>query len=76
MKDETVVHRVDEFFTEEALAANDGKVLPLRDKPGGRIIGEATLKYDPDKKALTGEFRIDDPKLAEFLKGPMPNIFE
>lgn len=70
------VQRVDEVFTEEALKANDGKKVPLTLEPGGPVIGEATLHYDPEKKGLIGEFQIDDPKMVEFLKGPSPNIFE
>lgn len=73
---EGVMQRVDDQFTEEALKENDGKVVPLRREPGGPIIGEATLKYDPDGKALTANFRVDDPEVLASLKGPMPNIFE
>lgn len=72
---ESIVQRVDEQFTEEALAANDGKTIPLTKEIGGPVIGEATLHYDADEKALKAHFRVDDPQLAEFLKGPMPNIF-
>lgn len=63
------------IFTEEALAAQDGKVVPLTLEPGGPVIGEATLKYDSNEKTLKTSFRVDDPKLAELLKGTPPNIF-
>lgn len=72
---EGIVQRVDEVFTEEALAANDGKTIPLRLETGGPIIGEVTLKYDSEEKALKADFRVDDPKVEEFLKGPPPSIF-
>lgn len=77
MSDETegVIQRVDDQFTEEALKANDGKVVPLRREPGGPIIGEATLKYDEEDKALKASFRVDDPKMAELLRGFSPSIF-
>jgi hypothetical protein len=72
---EGVVRRVDEVFTEEALASQDGKTVPLTDRPGGRVIGSATFKYDAGEKALKAELKVDDPNLAEFLKGPPPSIF-
>lgn len=78
---EGIVRRVDEsdgdfnVFTEEALAAQDGKVVPLTLEIGGPVIGEATLKYDSDERALKTIFRVDDPNLAELLKGTPPNIF-
>lgn len=62
-------------FTEEALKSQDGKKVELRLENDGPIIGEATLKYDPEARALTAEFRIDDPKVAEFLQGDPPSIF-
>jgi hypothetical protein len=71
-----IIQRVNYQFTEEALKANDGKKVPLTQEPGGPVIGEATLKYDADEKVLKANFRIDDPDVAEFLKGPPPNIFE
>jgi hypothetical protein len=74
---EGIIRKVDDhLFTEEVLAAADGKVVPLRSNPDGPIIGEATLYYDPDAKALKAEFQVTDPKVAEFLSGPPPNIFE
>lgn len=73
---EGVIRRVDDhLFTEEVLKAADGKVVPLRLKPGGPVIGEAHMYYDPDEKALKANFQVDDPKVAEFLKGDPPNIF-
>lgn len=71
---EGVVQKVNEVFTEEALKANDGNVVPLTSEPGGPIIGEATLKYDPEAKALMARFRIDDPKVAEFLNQSASSI--
>lgn len=74
---EEVIRRVDDnLFTEEVLKAADGKVVPLRLRPGGRVIGEAHLYYDPGEKALKADFQVDDQGVAEFLKGPPPNIFE
>lgn len=70
------VQRVDGVFTEELLKANDGKKVPLTASPGGPVIGEATLTYHPHEKALKAEFTVDDSKMAEFLKGPKPSIFE
>lgn len=71
---EATVQRSNEVFTEEALRSQDGKVVPLTLENGGPVIGEATLKYDPDEKALKAEFRVDDPLVAGFLKGTMPDI--
>jgi hypothetical protein len=62
-----VVQRAGEVFTEEALAANDGKVVPLRESPGGPVIGEATLKYDPEEKALMADFHVNDPKIKSMF---------
>lgn len=56
-KFESVVQRVDDVFTEEALKQNDGKVAPLTAKPGGPVIGKATLKYDEEEKALRADFQ-------------------
>lgn len=63
-----------ECFTEEALKSQDGKKVPLRLGNDGPIIGEATLKYDAKTGDLLADFKIDDPKTTEFLKGPPPNI--
>lgn len=74
---EGVIRRVDDhLFTEEVLQAADGKVLPLRLKPGGPVIGEAHLHYDPGEKALKADFQVDDPKAAKFLRELPPNLFE
>jgi hypothetical protein len=62
-------------FSEAALEACDGKVVPLTLEPGGPVIGEATLTYESEGKALKALFRVDDPKVAEFLKNDPPNIF-
>lgn len=59
-------------FTEAALRSQDGKEVPLKDKPGGNVIGTAILKYDPEQKALVADLQIEDPELAELLRGPMP----
>ena len=62
-------------FTEQALAANNGKTIPLTLEPGGPVIGEATLMYDPGEKALMADFRVDDPNVAEALRNDPPSIF-
>ena len=78
---ESVVQRAGDLdpdfnlFTEEALAAQDGKKVPLTLEPGGPVVGEATLKYDPGAKVLKADFQVDDPKVAEFLKQDPPSIF-
>lgn len=76
MDSEGIVQRVDEVFTEEALRDQDGKTVPLRQEPGGPIIGEATMKYVPEEKVLMADLRIDDPKVAEFLKWDPSFIFK
>lgn len=63
------------FITEEALAAQDGKTVPLTLEPGGPVIGEATLHYSSGEKALKADFRVADPKVAEILRENPPNIF-
>lgn len=73
---ESIVAQQSEVFTEEALRSQDGKTVPLTLMIGGPVIGEATLKYDPDEKALKAEFRVDDSKMAEILKGSPPSIFK
>jgi hypothetical protein len=62
-------------FTEEALAAQDGKTVPLTLEPGGPVIGEATLSYDPGEKALMADFRVDNPIVAEALRLDPPTLF-
>ncbi len=69
------MQKVDQVFTEEALKANDGKVVPLKDKPGGRVIGQATLKYDAGEKALKADFEVDDPKVAEAFRENPPHPY-
>lgn len=64
------------LFTKEALAAQDGKTVPLTLEIGGPVVGEATLKYVPANETLVAEFQVDDPKLAETLKKHPPHIFE
>lgn len=64
-------------FTEEALKSQDGKKVPLTSKPGGPVIGEATMKYNPETKRLEVQVRVDDPKVAEFFKqDPSSIIFK
>lgn len=65
------------IFTKEALKANDGKKIPLTDKPGGEVIGEATLKYDEEHGTMSAELTVTDPKWAELLAtSPSPfNVF-
>lgn len=72
---EGIVARTSDVFTEQALRAQDGKRVPLTLDPGGPVVGEAVLKYDPDEKALKAQLQVDDPKVAAFLKGAMPTIF-
>lgn len=55
------------MFTEEALKAQDGKKTPLTLEVGGRVIGEATLRYDEETKELKARFRVDDPDVAAYL---------
>lgn len=63
-------------FTEEALKAQDGKSIPLTAYPGGPVVGEATLHYNAETKTLDAysDLRVDDPKLAEFLKPELPTV--
>jgi hypothetical protein len=63
------------LFTEEALRAQDGNVVPLTREPGGPVIGTATLKYDEEEKVLKADFHVTDPKVAEWLRNDPPNIF-
>jgi hypothetical protein len=62
-------------FTEAALAAQDGKKVPLTLEIGGPVVGEATLHYDAGEKALVADFQVDDPKVAEILREDPPSIF-
>lgn len=62
-------------FSEAALEACDGKVVPLTLEVGGPVVGEATLTYDSGEKALNALFRVDDPNVAEALRTDPPNIF-
>jgi hypothetical protein len=61
-------------FPEEILKEQDGKKVPLTWEVGGPVIGEATMKYDPETGNLMAEFQVDDPKVAEFFKGDSPSI--
>lgn len=54
-------------FTEEALRSQDGKKVPLTDRPGGRVIGEATMQYDEGTGSLMAQMRVDDAKVAQSL---------
>lgn len=70
------IARVNDVFTEEALKEHDGKKVPLKDRPGGKTIGEATLRFDDDEKALIAHFNIEDPVIADFFKNhPQINPF-
>lgn len=51
-------------YSEEALRSQDGRKLPLTAYPGGPVIGEATLKYDPGSNSLGAEIRVVDPTVA------------
>jgi hypothetical protein len=57
-----------EIFTKKVLEEQDGKKLPLTLENGGPVIGEATLHYDAEAKALKADFRIDDPLVEDFLR--------
>jgi hypothetical protein len=61
-------------FTEEALRAQAGKKVPVTAYPGGPVIGEATLKYDPTTKSLGAEINVDDPEIAKLLRPELPPI--
>lgn len=63
---------VNEVFTEEALKANDGKKCPLTSSPGGPVIGEVTMHYDPHTKSLMGDLQVDDENVAKFLMDEKP----
>lgn len=71
---DAIVHKADDFYPEEVLKDQDGKKVPLRSSLGGPIIGEATLKYDDEEKALKADFHIDDPNVVAFLRGPDPSV--
>jgi hypothetical protein len=58
-----------DHFTEEALKAQDGKKVPLTLEFGGPVVGEATLRYDSDAKALVADMRFDDTKSEALLGG-------
>ena len=51
-------------FTEEALKAQDGKKVPFTRELGGPVIGEATLRYDPDIGALVADIKINDAEVG------------
>lgn len=70
-----MVQRNNEVFTEEALKSQDGEEVPLRLENGGPVIGKATLKYDPEQKALVADFEVDDPELFEALMRERPRYF-
>lgn len=55
-------------FSEELLKAQHGKKVPLTLEIGGPVIGEATIKYDPETGNLMGRFRVDDPTVSEYLQ--------
>lgn len=75
-KIEAIVQPASEEFTPEALRSQDGKKVPLTSEQGGSVIGEATLKYNEGTGDLEATLRIDDPKVAEFLKQDMPFSFK
>lgn len=65
----------DVIFTEEVLRAQDGKKTPVTDKPGGRVIGEATMRYDEETGNLYASYSIDDPKYKKLIEGGESLIF-
>lgn len=71
---EAIIQRANDVFTEEALKAQDGKTVPLRRDNNGPVIGEATMHYDSEGKALKANLRVDDPDVLAFLKGPPPSV--
>lgn len=64
----------DEYFSDEALRTQDGKKVPLTLEPGGPVIGEATLQYQPDTGDLYAKFEVSDHHVAEFLRLPAASI--
>lgn len=72
MSDNEFMKRFDQF-PPEVLKAHDGEVVSLTDKPGGRVIGEATLKYNAEDEVLEAHFSVTDPAVAKALKGTMPS---
>lgn len=75
--DDSIIAKVNEVFTEQALKSQDGKKVPLTLEFGGPVVGEATLRYDSDEKVLRADLVVDDPKVEDFLSKRMPpNIFE
>jgi hypothetical protein len=63
-------------FTEEALRSQDGKKVPLSRELGGPVIGEVTLRYDPDIGALIADMSIERLNVADILsKNPSAVIF-
>jgi hypothetical protein len=61
-------------FTEEALRSQDGKKVPLTDRPGGEVIGEATMHYDEKTGELRAKMLVTDPVAAEYLAGSMDAV--
>ena len=58
-----------EHFTEEALKAQDGKIIPLTLENGGPVIGEATMRYRAETGELIADMRIDNAHVAGFFIG-------
>ena len=54
-------------FTEEALRSQNGKKVPLTMGFGGPVIGEATLRYDPDVGALIADMSIERVNVPDIL---------
>lgn len=65
----------DYIFTEEALRDQDGKKVPVTDQPGGKIIGEATMRYDEETGNLYASYRIDDAEYKDVIDGSESIIF-
>jgi hypothetical protein len=64
----------DTIFTEEVLREQHGRKTPVTNRPGGEVIGEATMRYDEETGNLYASYRIDDPKYKE-LDGSESLIF-
>lgn len=62
-------------FTEDALRSQDGKKVPLTAELGGPVIGEATLRYDPDLGALVADMKVENPNFAAVVPDTSAIIF-
>lgn len=63
-------------FSEESLKKLDGYKYPLRLVPGGPIVAEGELKYNPETGELTAHYHTDDPEVERLIGGPPEVIFK